>query len=213
MDSNKPRIEALFFDMGGVILRTESKQPRQKLGEKYGMTYEEIDEFVFTCEASKKASIGTIKEEQLWEDVANRLGISASEVDFFHEEFFAGDVIDQRIIDLLRSSQGKYRTGLISNAWSGLRRWMQDQGITDAFESLVFSAEKGVAKPRPEIYHIAMAELNVRPENSIFVDDMPANIDAANALGMHGILFTDQESLFQHLEELLDRPYTASDKR
>lgn len=203
MDNIKPNITTLFFDMGGVILRTEDRVPRQKLADKYGMTYAEIDAFVFTCDASKKASIGIIKEEQLWEDVANRLGISQAEADIFHQEFFAGDVIDRRIVDLLRSSKGKYRTGLISNAWSGLRNWMESQGVADAFESLVFSAEKGIVKPRAEIYQIAMRELNAKPEESIFVDDMPENINAANTLGMRGILFTDQNSLFEQLDELL----------
>lgn len=204
MVKNGIEIKALFFDMGGVILRTDNKTPRQKLGEKYGMSYDEIDAFVFQCSASKKASIGMIKEEQLWADVAERLNISLEEADEFHELFFSGDAIDQKIISLLRNSKGKYRTGLISNAWSGLPAWMERESIIDAFESVVISAEKGIVKPNAGIYQIAMDELGVKPENSIFVDDMPENIQAANDLGMLGILFTDQNRLFDQLSQLID---------
>jgi len=197
------KFQAIFFDMGGVILRTEDTLPRRLLGRKFGMTYEEIEPFVFNCEASKLASIGRIREEDLWLDVGKRLSIPESEIPEFREQFFAGDKIDQQIINFLRKARAHYRTGLISNAWSGLRTWVVAEKMDDAFDSLVFSAENGTVKPKPEIYQIAMNQLGVLPQASIFVDDMPENIETANRLGMNGILFIDQASLFSKLDELL----------
>lgn len=200
---DKDNYQAIFFDMGGVILRTEDKGPRERLGLKYGMSYKEIDAFVFNCDASKMASTGKIREEDLWLDVAERLSISKAEVAEFRQQFFAGDKVDQEIVSFLRKARAKYRTGLISNAWSGLRTWVETEGIDNAFDLLFFSAEKRTIKPKPEIYQIAMNDLGVQPQSSIFVDDMPENIETANHLGMTGILFTDQISLFARLEELL----------
>jgi HAD superfamily hydrolase (TIGR01509 family) len=54
---------------------------------------------------------------------------------------------------------------------------------------LVFSGEEEVRKPDAEIYRRALARLGVEPEQSVFVDDVLANIEAAQALGMHGIHF------------------------
>jgi len=197
------KFQAIFFDMGGVILRTEDHSPRRLLGQKFGMTYEEIDSFVFNCEASKLASIGRIREDDLWLDVCKRLSIPVTEIPEFRNQFFAGDIIDLKIINFLRNARNQYRTGLISNAWSGLRAWVEAEKMDDAFDSLIFSAEHGTVKPKPEIYQIATNELGVLPQSVIFVDDMPDNIDTANRLGMTGILFTDQASLFSKLDELL----------
>jgi FMN phosphatase YigB (HAD superfamily) len=40
-------IRAVFFDLGGVILRTEYQAPRQQLAERLGLEYDDLDRLVF----------------------------------------------------------------------------------------------------------------------------------------------------------------------
>jgi FMN phosphatase YigB (HAD superfamily) len=40
-------IQAVFFDLGGVIVRTEFQAPRQQLAERFGMEYDDLDKIVF----------------------------------------------------------------------------------------------------------------------------------------------------------------------
>lgn len=53
----------------------------------------------------------------------------------------------------------------------------------------VLSYEVGAIKPDPLIYKIALARARVRPEETLFLDDMPENIEAWRALGGHGIVY------------------------
>ena len=53
-------IRALYFDLGGVIVRTGDKSARTRLGAEFGMTYDEMDKFVFECKSSALASLGKI---------------------------------------------------------------------------------------------------------------------------------------------------------
>jgi epoxide hydrolase-like predicted phosphatase len=197
------KIRAVYFDLGGVIVRTEDKAPRTALAKSLGLEYNEIDQVVFGSESARRASIGTISVEQHWRNVVQSVGLPESEIERFSEAFFAGDKTDATLVDFLRSLRPKYKTGLISNAFSGLRKWIIDQKLDDAFDDLTISAEAKTAKPDALIYLRALEKLDVQPEEAIFVDDMPANIEAANALGMYGVLFKNAEQTIAGIKSLL----------
>ena len=63
------------------------------------------------------------------------------------------------------------------------------------FDVLVWSYQHKMAKPDPAIYRLTLDQLGTRPEETLFIDDRPANIDAARALGLVAILFSTIESL------------------
>lgn len=196
-------IKAVFFDLGGVILRTEYQAPRQHLAERFGMDYDDIDKIVFGSSSAVRASVGEIDEEEHWRNVMKVLKLPAGEYERVREEFFAGDVLDHSILNFLRSIKPRVRIGLISNAWSGLREYIQREKFDDAFHHMVISAEVGVAKPDPRIYHIALEQLQVRPKEAVFVDDVLENIEACEQVGMRGIHFKSPETTLKQLKDLL----------
>jgi len=63
------------------------------------------------------------------------------------------------------------------------------------FDVLVWSYQHNMAKPDPAIYRLTLDQLQTRPEDSLFIDDKAANIDAARALGMVAIQFSTVENL------------------
>ena len=199
-------IKAVFFDLGGVILRTEYQAPRQHLAESFGMDYDDIDKVVFGGGANgsaARASIGEITEEQHWQNVMKVLKLPVNDYERVRDEFFAGDVIDHEILEFLRSIKPKYKTGLISNAWSGLRDYIVREKFDDAFHHMVISAEVGVAKPSAKIYHIALEQLGVSPNEAVFVDDFIENFEACEKLGMKGIHFRSPDQALNQLKNLL----------
>ena len=196
-------IKAVFFDLGGVIARTEDLEPRTRLAKSLGLTYADIDKLVFENESSKQASLGIITEKQHWQNIARLLNQPDSEIDRLHSEFFAGDRIDLKLVVFMRSLRPAYKVGLISNAWSGLRSWIEEQNFADAFDEMVISAEVGHAKPDPRIYQSALQNLQVQPEESVFLDDLPANIEAARKIGMQAIHFKQPAQAISDLRVLL----------
>ena len=196
-------IKAIYFDLGGVIVRTEDKTARTNLAAEFGMNYAEMDKFVFECKTAALASIGKVTEEEHWLDITRRLDKPATEMPRIRDAFFGGDLVDPNILSLLRSLRNTHKTGLISNAWDGLRPWIISQKLDDAFECLIISAELGIAKPDAGIYQYALEKLDVKPEQAIFVDDVEKNIAACEALGMHGVLFNNSQQALADVKQLL----------
>jgi putative hydrolase of the HAD superfamily len=67
------------------------------------------------------------------------------------------------------------------------------------FDVLVWSYQLGMAKPDPAIYRYVLKELGTRPEETLFIDDKPLNVEAADALGMKVLVFTTVERLRANL--------------
>src|SRR5512142_3147607 len=196
-------VRAVFFDLGGVIVRTEYQTPRQQLAERLGMEYDDLDRLVFNSETGLQAAIGAITPQQHWEAVMKRLKRPAEEMTAIREEFFAGDIVDRTLVDFIRSLRGKYKTGLISNNWGDLRESLIREKFEDAFDTIIISAEVGVAKPDPKIFQIALEQAGVRPNEAVFVDDFYVNIEGCEKVGMQGIHFKDAPSTLQQLKLLL----------
>ena len=196
-------IKAIYFDLGGVILRTGDQTPRTKLAAEFGMTYEEMDRFVFECQSARFASIGKMTETEHWLDVTHRLNLPDTEMPRIRKIFFDGDQIDQELLNLLRALRKTHKTGLISNAWDELRPWIVENKFEDAFDSMVISAEVGFAKPDARIYQFALEKLGVNAEEAVFVDDVEKNIAGCEALGMHGVLFRSSQQTINDVMELV----------
>lgn len=196
------KTRAVFFDLGGVILRTEFQAPRQRLAERLGMEYEDLVRLVFESETSRTASIGAISEAEHWQMVARKLK-RPNEADALRDEFFAGDVIDRALVDFIRSLRPRWKTGLISNAWSGLRAYLIEKKLDDAFDSLVISAEAGMMKPKAEIYQMALGQLDVHANEALFVDDFIENVEGARAVGMTAIHFQSPEQATRDVKQHL----------
>ena len=199
-------LRAVIFDLGGVLVRTEYQAPRQTLAERFGMEYEDMDNLVFgggPNGTAAQATVGKISADEHWQAVARKLKIRDDELEAVRTQFFAGDVIDWDLINLLRSLRGRYKTGLISNAWSDLRAFILKQKFDDAFDRMVISAEVGAAKPDARIYQIALEQLEVSPNEAVFVDDFHENIAACEQVGMMGIHFRESEAVIKQLKNLL----------
>jgi len=196
-------IRAVFFDLGGVLLRTEFQAPRQQLAERLGMEYDDLVKIVFDSDSGIKATMGEISSDEHWDSVMKRLKRPASELGSIRDEFFAGDILDRTLLDYLRSLRGKYKTGLISNAWGDLRDFIVREKFDDAFDKMIISSEVGAAKPEPKIFQIALEQFGVKPNEAVFVDDFLINIEGCEKVGIKGIHFKDSESTLRQLKKLL----------
>jgi HAD superfamily hydrolase (TIGR01509 family) len=196
-------IDIVFFDLGGVVLRTEHQAPREHLAERLNVSYEDLVQVVFEGESARRASLGEITAQQHWEAVAGRLGRPVSEAPALRQEFFGGDVLDRELIEFVRTLRPGRRTGLISNAWADTRDYIIRNRFDDAFDLLVISAEVGFLKPDPRIYELALQRGGSAPAAALLVDDMPANVEGAVAAGMSAILFRDIDQLRHELARRL----------
>ncbi|GAB3543677.1 HAD-IA family hydrolase [Actinopolyspora lacussalsi] len=112
--------------------------------------------------------------------------------------FMEPDEEMMRLVTALRDSGT--RTGLLSNSWGNSYPW---QRLGPLFDQAIVSGEVGLRKPDPRIYHLALRRLDTPPERTLFVDDVRANIAAAEEIGMHTILHQDAKRTRTRLTELI----------
>jgi epoxide hydrolase-like predicted phosphatase len=196
-------LKAVFFDLGGVIVRTEFQAPRQQLADRLGMDYDDLYRLVFDSDTSDRATVGEISADEHWAFVMQRLRQPATELEAIRKEFFAGDIVDRTLLDYIRSLRGKYKTGLISNAWGDLRDFIVREKFEDAFDNMIISAEVGARKPAAKIFRIALEQFGVGPNEAVFVDDVYTNIQGCEKVGMKGLLFKEPETVLQQVKKLL----------
>ena len=72
------------------------------------------------------------------------------------------------------------------------------------FEKCIYSAVYGVVKPDRAIFEILCKECAILPEETLFIDDSPKNIEGAQAFGITGYVFDgDVAKLRTYLKENL----------
>ncbi|MCB8942948.1 MAG: HAD family phosphatase [Ardenticatenaceae bacterium] len=196
-------IKAVIFDVGGVLIRTESHASRRQWERRLGLADWESEQVVFNSEMGQKAQRGEITNAELWQWIGQHLKLDEAGLQAFTAGFWAGDVLDTALIDFIRQLRPQYQTAIISNATDGLRQMLTTQyPLADAFDLIVVSAEEKVMKPNAAIYERTLARLGRQPQEAVFVDDFAHNIEAAQQLGMATIHFRPGTNVPEALAQL-----------
>lgn len=204
-------IQAIIFDIGGVLLRTEDRTPRTALGARFGLDTTGIDQLVWGSPISVAAEEGRAEPTDVWEHVRQTLNLSPVEILEFETQFWAGDRLDRELFDCLRSFRPQYKTGLLSNAWPKNvlpmfyeRYGLERDYVESSFDVVVSSAAAGVRKPDARIFAHTAALLGLPGEQIIFVDDFPHNVEGAKRAGWQAVHFKNREQVLAELQDLLD---------
>jgi putative hydrolase of the HAD superfamily len=200
---------AVIFDWGGVMedLPTEADVAawERRLGLAAGVLPQ-----VLWGEVWRKLEVGAITDEDYAQHIADQLGLPDQEAALdFLQLFYTADRLNQPVIRAARVLRGSYQVAVLSNAFPTQREVIRDHYGIDVhaeFDVYVNSAEVGLSKPDPSIYHLTLERLGVAPEQAIFLDDSLRNVDSARQLGMHAIHFVDPDVSLVELELLLGHP-------
>ena len=115
---------------------------------------------------------------------------------------FAASETVPAMYDLLRKARaGGVRTCLLSNSWGS--EWYDRTDFPELFDGVVISCEVGMRKPEPGIFRHAAELIGLPPAACVFVDDVEANIAAAEACGMTGVHHRDAAVTTERVATLL----------
>ena len=93
-------------------------------------------------------------------------------------------LVDDDMVDLLRSVRTSTTVALLSNGTTRLRRDLHVLDLLDEFDVIFNTAEIGYAKPDPEIFLHVLDALEVTPIQAVFIDDLDDNVDGAEQVGI-----------------------------
>jgi putative hydrolase of the HAD superfamily len=101
-----------------------------------------------------------------------------------------------------RKTMKEFKLAVLSNSPPGLEKWLADWKILHLFDVVFCSGDEGVVKPDPLAFKVTLDRLGVEPKEAVFIDDTKGHVEAAQAQGLHGLLFTTAEVLSGQLEAL-----------
>ena len=197
-------IQAVVFDIGGVLEVTPSLGVSETWESRLGLDPGEIDRRMH--DVWQGGGIGTISEHDVHQAAAERLGLDEPQL----KEFMGGiwreylGTANAELIGFARRLRPRYRTGILSNSFVGAReREQAAYGFEDLVDEIIYSHECGMSKPDPGIYALACERLRVGPAQMVFLDDYEPCVEGARRAGIHAVLCQDNAQAIRDIERLL----------
>jgi epoxide hydrolase-like predicted phosphatase len=106
-------------------------------------------------------------------------------------------VLNEPVVELVHELKAAgLRLGVLTNNVAEFReRWRAMLPFDELFDDVVDSHEVGVRKPNPAIYQLALARLGAEAGRTAFLDDVPSNVSAAQAVGMLAVVVDEDPGL------------------
>ena len=105
---------------------------------------------------------------------------------------------------LIKELAGKgYRLFCLSNMSLEFYDYLKEREVFRYFEGQIISAHEKLIKPEKEIYRILIDRFQAYPEDTLFIDDLKENVDAARQLGFHTVHFADKEKGYREINKIL----------
>jgi putative hydrolase of the HAD superfamily len=190
-----PMIRAILFDLDNTLLDRDAsfRDFACKLADAYADAAEE----------SREDWIGRVIEwdedgykdkRQLFRDVLERLPCRPAagweELYAYYRVHYVESAVPMAgMKELLSALRPYYRLGIVTNGSDSIQNGKIDKlGIRSWFGSVVVSETAGINKPSPLIFARALAELDIKPEQALFVGDHPVNdVEGALLSGMRAV--------------------------
>ncbi|WP_323971281.1 HAD family hydrolase [Aeromonas hydrophila] len=190
---------AIIFDLGRVVVSWDPVGIVRSVRGEHGA--ELLAEWLFNHPDWLEVDRGTLSLHTMARQAEHRTGLSAAENLAILQAVPASLMPDPAMLSLIESLHGAGHTlYALSNMGHASIDWLeQHQPFWRFFSGKVVSARVRMMKPEPDIYRYLLVSFDLQAEQCLFIDDSPANVTAAQALGIGGLVFTDAYSCRQQL--------------
>ncbi|MGH9558414.1 MAG: HAD family hydrolase [Bryobacteraceae bacterium] len=208
-------MRAVIFDFGGVLCFHPDKD---QIARAAALCNLEPTQLVRAMWANRLPYDAGLDPNLYWRDVAARAGCSfddalitrmaGCELDFWSR-------FDRRMLDWNdRLRESGIRTAVLSNLPRPLGTHLRTlDGFLQNFDHITFSYELGVTKPDRAIYEDAVRGLRVAPQDALFLDDRPENVEGARAAGLAAELFVSWDRFVEEIPARYGLPAPAMARR
>lgn len=185
-------IRNVIFDMGNVLIRFAPREFIRRCGVEDEKDRELIWQEVFHSVTWVRLDRGDCTEEEAVAEICKKL---PERLHSAARQVITGwalpdlEIAETQSLAQTLSDKG-YTLYLFTNAGEGQRRYFRQYPAAQLFEGRVFlSADWKLLKPSTEYFEAAMRHFSLRPEECLFIDDAPYNVEAAIRVGLDGIVY------------------------
>ncbi len=191
-------LRAVVFDYGMVITGPPDPAAHAALERITGLPAARLDRLYWADRLDY--DLGILTGKAFWQKIASEAGLDLSDSQIQElNEWDARMWMTENPAMLAWQLDLKRRgllTAIASNIGDAVHQHMERElAWLDRFDVLVWSYQLGVAKPDPAIYQYLLDRLRTQPGETLFIDDRQINVDAAVALGMKGMVFSNVAKL------------------
>jgi putative hydrolase of the HAD superfamily len=198
-------IRAVIFDFGNVLCPMPRVSDYEELRALAGLERQQFQDLFWRYRLDYDR--GTLDGTAYWRRVAQANGKAFS--DGLIQKLIATDIRlwlnpDHVLLQWARDlHHGGVKTAILSNMPRDLALYLRRNSTwLPQFDHATFSAEIGLVKPAPGIYLECLKGLEVRAEEALFLDDNAANVEGAQALGIHALRFESVAQLAAEVQGL-----------
>jgi glucose-1-phosphatase len=197
------KFRAIIFDIGRVLVRIDVGRAMSGLAENVGLSPAEIWSALEKHPSWVDWQEGRLAPRDFYLSVTKRFGATLTFEQF--TEIWNRVLDPQPILDdaFLAPLAKKYRLCLLSNTDPIHVAYLEaTYGFFRFFPNRIYSCVMGFSKPNPLIYRAALQACKVEAKSAIYIDDVPAYAEAAQRLGLTGVVFQSPEKLSADLQAL-----------
>lgn len=196
-------IATIVFDFGNVVGFFSHRQAAEQLAAFGRASADEVQAFLFAGQLEDDYESGRISSAAFIQLVCRTFDLTCTP-EAFAVAFSDMFTPNEEICALLPRLKPQYNLLLLSNTTELHSRHFVAQFAEPLkwFDHLVLSHEIGVRKPNPGIYERCQQLTGSRPEECVFIDDIPANVDGAKRCGWQGIVYRRGGDLAGQLAQL-----------
>lgn len=203
MNAAKHRISVILFDYGGVLADEGFRDGLTEIARRNGLNPASLLQSAMDAVYHSGYVLGTGSEEDFWRMLKDRSGIEG-ETSQLRKEIFQRFRIRSWMLDIVDGLKASgYITGILSDQTDWLDELEARDHFFQHFDAVFNSYHLGMGKRDPAIFHRVADRLHVAPENILFIDDSPGNIERAQAMGLQTILFRNRQQFEHELKSLL----------
>ena len=195
-------IKLVAFDLGNVLCTVDETTASKKLSELSDKPWEDVHEIVFSPIRKLQFESGEMSFDEHAVQAISNLGVDMP-LNEFTDLYDSVLIPSESMFPLVERIADTYRLALVSNTsephWKSAERFLP---FSSSLDPIIVSYEVGVMKPEPAFYDALLERSGVPTANILFVDDLVANIEGAEAAGMIGHQFTSKRNLEIALAEL-----------
>jgi putative hydrolase of the HAD superfamily len=193
----------IVFDLGGVLLTWKPEQIIKSIFKDREIQKIVMDE-IFRHSDWVELDRGTLDRDIAIERAAFRTGLHTSEIKKLMELVPYSLIPKPEIVDLVRSvKKNGNRVFVLSNMHIDSIDFIEQKyPIWEVFDGMVISSRIQMVKPELKIYQHLLEKFDLIIEKTIFIDDIPENLEAASMLGMRIIKFENPSQCEEELKAL-----------
>ncbi|MFA6524892.1 MAG: HAD-IA family hydrolase [Patescibacteria group bacterium] len=196
-------IKAIIFDFGNVIASFDNGLFLKKISKYTSKSIDKLYELIYKkSKLPSQYEQGKINSDEFYNQVVKLCDLKISQIQF-RDAYTQIFTPIPETIELINALKPNYKLGLLSST----SEWDFEFGFkplidVSIFDSITLTYQLGIKKPDPKLFHDALNKLSVAPNETAYIDDLPETIEVANNLGIHGILFTGNDTLQASLHKL-----------